>query len=78
MLCERTVGLLVCFLVKAKTEALKCVTDVAAYCQRNGHPMGRLLVDADTVAASADFIRECSYINGLNQRGISVFPAPPG
>ena len=55
MLAERSVGMVELFGIKSKTEAFACVRHLWAFCALHGHPIGILLVDADTVMGAPGF-----------------------
>ena len=65
-----------CFLAKTKTELFKFVKLIAEYCNRHGLRMEVLYTDAGKVETSAKFQADCARVNGVNNRGVKVHPAP--
>ena len=69
---EMSVGYLVIFLVKAKTEASRVVQELNLLCKRYGHRMESVRVDFGTVEKGAEFVEACTRLNAPDVDGISV------
>ena len=63
---ELTTGYGCVFLLKFKTEMMKCIRQVARYCNKHGHRMVRFFVDAGTVENGQALQDKCASINGVD------------
>jgi len=64
------------FLLKLRTEMMTCIKQVARYCNKHGHRMVRLFVDAGTVE-NGQALQDGAGINGVNEQRVNIRPASP-